>query len=292
MTTQINNLCVLADPYVQDYQAQALETTVDELGVDISTVIVNDPTDALQDPDAEATAVNEGLSLDTVRVFLSALRREGAWAFAYVDKKLAEQFGSDAAASNRIHVEDVSCFADSDIQYVSPIEDGHWSELPPQTVTDIGASCDVVVRYGFGLIRGDILDAPEHGVLSFHPADIREYRGLGAPQAWLDDRDRIGMTLQRLTEAVDGGEIIAYKETNVSECATLWEVFDAVRSLQADVLIEGLRTLQDSVTEPTVPDSLGPYYSPTSLRKPSFAGRTIVKNATGRLQRLIRNNAR
>ncbi len=290
MATQIQSLCVLADPYLQEYQVQALEATVTELGLDISLVVVNNPVDSRHDPDSEAAAVNGGLSLSTVRVFIDVLRREGAWAFAYVDKKIAEQLGSEAAASNRIPVEDVPCFGDADIQYVSPITDGNWSELPSQTVTEIGEHCDVVVRYGFGLIRGEILDTTEYGVLSFHPADIREYRGLGAPQAWLDDRDRLGMTLQRLNEQIDSGEIVAYKECDVSECATLWEVFDSVRGLQADVLIAGLRTLQDPSSEPTVPDSLGPYYSTKSLRKPSFAGRTILKNTTGRLQRHLPKN--
>jgi len=292
MSTRITTLCILADPYLQEHQARAVETAAEELGVDIPLVIVNEPSDSRVDPASEATAVNEGVSLNTVRVFVSALRREGAWAFAYAEKKIAEQLGSDAAASSRIHVEDVSCFADSDIRYVSPIQDGHWSELPSQTVTEIEENCDVVVRYGFGLIRGAVLDATTHGVLSFHPADIRQYRGLGTPQAWLDDRDRIGMTLQRLNETIDSGEIVAYRETDVSECATLWEAFDAVRSLQADVLIEGLRTLQDPSAELTVPDSVGPYYSTDALRKPSFAGRTIVKNTTGRLQRLLHRTSR
>ena len=292
MLPKIQKIGVLADPYLQAYQVQTLETAVDELGIDIPVVIVSDASDSRQNPDSEATAVNGGLSLSTVRVFVSALQREGAWAFAYADKKLAEQLGSDAAASHRIHVEDVPCFSYSNMQYVSPIQDGQWSELPPQTVREVGECCDVVVRYGFGLIRGAILDTPEYGVLSFHPADIREYRGLGAPQAWLDDRDRIGMTLQRLNETIDSGEIVAYKETDVSECATLWEVFDAVRSLQADVLVDGLRTLQDPSAELTVPDSLGPYYSTQSLRSPSFAGRTIFKNTTGRLRRLMRNQIR
>lgn len=287
MATQITKLGVLADPYLQASQAQALEAAVDELGVDIATVIVTDATDGNRDPDSEAKAVNGGVSLSAVRVFVSVLRREGAWAFAYVEKKLAEQLGSDAAATSRIHVDDVPCFADSEIQYVSPIEDGPWSELPSQTVAELRERCDVVVRYGFGLIRGEILTATEYGVLSFHPADIRQYRGLGAPQAWLDGRDRIGLTLQRLNENVDGGEIVAYKEIDVSDCATLWEVFDSVRSLQADVLIEGLQALQDPSVELTVPESLGPYYSPKSLRKPSVAGRTILKNTAGRLQRLI-----
>ncbi len=288
MSTQITDICVLTEPYLQAHQAHALEAAVDELGVDISTVIVNNSTGTHQDPDSEATAVNGGLGLGTARVFISVLQREGAWAFAYADKKLAEQLGLDAAASSRIHVDDVPCFADSDIQYVSPIKDGHWSELPSETVTEIEESCDVVVRYGFGLIRGEVLEATEYGVLSFHPADIRKYRGLGVPQAWLDNRDRIGMTLQRLSEHIDGGEIVAYDEVDVSECATLWEAFDAVRSLQADILIEGLQTLQDPSVELTVPESLGPYYSPKSLRKPSVAGRTILKNTAGRLQRLIR----
>ncbi len=281
-----SNLCVLADPYLRAYQVSALEHVVATTNVEIPLVVVADPEPEATDHQT-AAAANGTLGVAAVRTFLDRLDQDGAWAAVYVEKKLAELGGESAATTEYRHVTDVDCFDTAEIEYVRPIEDGHWTELPAETVDRIQQCCDLAVRYGFGLLRGDVLTATPFGVLSFHPADIRQYRGLGAPQAWLDDRDRMGMTLQRLTEDIDGGEIVAYRETDVSDCATLWEVFAALRALQPLLLADGITNLRDPAFEPTVPDSLGPYYSTTKRRQPSFAARTLLKNTTGRLTRRL-----
>lgn len=70
---------------------------------------------------------------------------------------------------------------------------------------------DVLVRAGFRILRGEILrDAAAHGVWSFHHGDNRTNRG-GPPGVWevLEDRETTGVTLQRLTEDLDGGTPLA-----------------------------------------------------------------------------------
>jgi hypothetical protein len=69
---------------------------------------------------------------------------------------------------------------------------------------------DVLVRVGFRILKGSILDAARHGVWSFHHGDNRTNRG-GPPGVWevLEDRQETGVTLQRLSSELDGGEVLA-----------------------------------------------------------------------------------
>lgn len=284
MTRPPTDVCVLAEPYLTETQVRSLEHAVETTGVDVQLVVVNENPDPDYDPDQEAAAVNGGLGLDSARLFLDVLRRERAWAFVIAEKKLAELAGSEAARSRRRPVEDVSCLADARFHRVQPEMDGSWAELPPNVVEEVRRSCDVVVRYGFGLLKGGVLEATDYGVLSFHPADIRQYRGLGPPRAYLDGRERMGVTLQRITEDIDGGELVAYAETDVGDCDTLWEVYDALDDLQVELLAEGISALQDPDADVAIPDRLGEYYSTTTRRSPSFAGRILLKNVTGRLR--------
>jgi folate-dependent phosphoribosylglycinamide formyltransferase PurN len=285
MTSRPNKLCVLADPYLTETEVESLEYAISEADVSVPLVIVNQLEDPDYDPEAEAEAVNEGFSLSAVKLFFDALQREKAWTFVIVEKKLAELFGSDAASSREIPVEEVSCLSDAEFRRVSPIMDGIWAELPSDVVELIGETSDVAIRYGFGLLKGDVLDEPDFGVLSFHPADIREYRGMGPPQAYLDGRDVMGVTLQRLDEDIDSGEIVAYEETDVDDCATLWEIYDQLDDIQAELLAKGIWNLRESPADVTTPESLGPYYSTKSRREISFAGRILYKNAVRRMRR-------
>ncbi len=71
------------------------------------------------------------------------------------------------------------------------------------------AKLDVILRYGFNILRGPILDAARHGVWSYHHGDNDFYRG-GPPYFWelAENRATSGVILQRLTEELDGGLIL------------------------------------------------------------------------------------
>ena len=73
---------------------------------------------------------------------------------------------------------------------------------------------DVVLRFGLGIIRGEILDVARYGVWSYHHGDSEFYRG-GPPGFWeLYERAPLtGAILQLLNETLDGGTVLARVQT-------------------------------------------------------------------------------
>ena len=68
---------------------------------------------------------------------------------------------------------------------------------------------DFVLRFGFKVIRGAILECARHGVWSFHHGDERAFRG--SPAGFWElfhDRPDTGVILQRLGERLDNGTVL------------------------------------------------------------------------------------
>lgn len=87
---------------------------------------------------------------------------------------------------------------------------GHGQYFSAQDIARIRAHRpDVLLRFGFNILRGDVLEAATHGVWSFHHGDEEHYRG-GPPGLWelLRGEPVMGAVLQRLTEKLDGGRIL------------------------------------------------------------------------------------
>jgi hypothetical protein len=78
---------------------------------------------------------------------------------------------------------------------------------------------DVLIRFGFGIIKGDILSAARFGVWSLHHGDHAVNRG-GPPGFWeVVNREHVtGVTLQQLTEKLDGGVVLgkAFTRTDLT----------------------------------------------------------------------------
>jgi hypothetical protein len=68
---------------------------------------------------------------------------------------------------------------------------------------------DFILRFGFGIIRGPILEVAQYGVWSFHHDDEMKYRG-GPPAFWgIWRNDPVtGAILQRLTDKLDDGIVL------------------------------------------------------------------------------------
>lgn len=68
---------------------------------------------------------------------------------------------------------------------------------------------DFIIRFGFGIIRGEILNVARWGVWSYHHGDPEFYRG-GPPGLWelLHKKPITGAILQRLTDKLDQGIIL------------------------------------------------------------------------------------
>jgi len=68
---------------------------------------------------------------------------------------------------------------------------------------------DLLIRYGSGILRGDILHASRFGVISFHHGDNRINRG-GPAGFWecYYEWPQTGFIIQRLTEELDAGDVL------------------------------------------------------------------------------------
>lgn len=79
---------------------------------------------------------------------------------------------------------------------------------------------DFLIRFGFGILKGDILNAAKYGIWSYHHGDENEFRG-GPPGFWEIFRGMptTACMLQRLTPTLDGGTILkkgVFETTNHS----------------------------------------------------------------------------
>ena len=89
--------------------------------------------------------------------------------------------------------------------------EGKFSEIfSDQDVSRIrDYDLDFILRFDFGIIRGEILNSARFGVWSFHHDDETKYRG-DPPCYWEIAKDDpvTGFIMQRLTDRLDGGIIL------------------------------------------------------------------------------------
>ena len=65
------------------------------------------------------------------------------------------------------------------------------------------------MRFGFNIIRGDILNSATYGVWSYHHGDNTRFRGMPSAFWEIYSGDSItGVVLQQLTDVLDGGRIL------------------------------------------------------------------------------------
>jgi hypothetical protein len=93
---------------------------------------------------------------------------------------------------------------------VRPLASRFVHRFPPAAVDAVRAlDLDVLVRFGFNILRGEILTVPRYGVWSWHHGDPDAYRG-GPAHYWemVESNPVSGAMLQVLTEELDGGLVL------------------------------------------------------------------------------------
>ncbi|MDA9356676.1 hypothetical protein N8376_06105 [Flavobacteriaceae bacterium] len=117
---------------------------------------------------------------------------------------------------------------------------------------------DIILRNGFNIIRGEILNSAKYGIWSFHHGDNSINRGMPAA-FWevLFNQPSVGVTLQQLIAELDGGLVIdkAYYNTHWSFFKTQNIVLESSVSL----LFKNLRQLKNRNYDPKKSPA---YYNP------------------------------
>ncbi|APW97410.1 formyl transferase [Halobiforma lacisalsi AJ5] len=264
---------LLDGEYPPAYQTAALEKVDAETAADVSLVVVNEESRSIRD---------------------RSLRRQarrawswGAWLPVWKGTELLRSIRGRPAYDEPRHVSTVDAFAGADVVGCTPNRrDELWATLPDPIVDRLAAETDVVIRFGFGLLTGRILEAPEYGVLSFHYSDIRDYRGrIGGLWEFIADDSKAGVTLQQLTDRIDGGRIVALEQVPIEDTDTYQDVKHRQRDpATGTVLVDGVRNLNDPGFEPAAPDTLGTYRTAPTLLE---VARFLRKNNANKLKQLF-----
>lgn len=147
-------------------------------------------------------------ALRAARMLLDAERRRGLLHLAYV-----------RWSHRRYRVQPHPCapadcsdlFAGVRRIEVTPLRKRFVDRFPAEAVAEIKSlGLDVILRFGFNIIRGDILGAARYGVWSYHHGDSEQYRG-GPSLLWelMEGNPLSGAVLQRLDESLDAGAVLA-----------------------------------------------------------------------------------
>lgn len=146
---------------------------------------------------------------------------------------------------------------------------------------------DVALRFGFRIIKGGALHIARHGVWSFHHGDNTVNRG-GPAGFWevMEQHEVTGAVLQRLTEDLDGGEIIARSysstdrfSTTVNRANYYWQA--------SELLVTELRALSARLRAAADAPANGPSPEPPPAARPwsAYSHRLYTKPRTGEVLR-------
>ena len=147
----------------------------------------------------------------------------------------------------------------------TPISSGKWRQsFDPASLEAVEKhDLDVLLRFGFGILSGEILSLPRYGIWSFHHGDPQRFRG-APPGFWeIHNGDPVtGVILQRLTETLDGGVVLHagwFKTNAASYPKSLDRILFGAAHFVARALVE-LRRDPDAMRRQTPIQNSGPIY--------------------------------
>lgn len=110
----------------------------------------------------------------------------------------------------------------------------------------------IVVAYG-RILPKPILELPRLGCINVHASLLPKYRG-AAPIQWAIYRGEThtGVTIMRINERMDAGDMLLQRETGIGESETYGELQTRLSELGAAALLEALPRIADGSIEATV----------------------------------------
>jgi hypothetical protein len=177
---------------------------------------------------------------------------------------------------------------------IEPIGKKFVHRFPPEAIEAIRAKkLDVLLRFGFNILRGDILQAARYGVWSYHHGDNEFFRG-GPPHFWelYEGALLSGVLLQVLTEELDAGLVLCKSlfatETTISVSRNRYPAYWGSTDLVIRKLHELHRFGWDYLREHSVPSlpykgKKQIYRMPTNFEMVRWLGPVVLKKALRQL---------
>jgi hypothetical protein len=175
---------------------------------------------------------------------------------------------------------------DAEVHPVVPLRARFVDRFGPEDVGRVrDARLDVMLRFGFRIVKGEILRAATYGMWSLHHDDNRSYRG-GPALFWeiYERNPESGTILQVLTDSLDGGKVLYrsiaatnYVSVYKNRRETYWKGAEFMVRRLTDLYRDGWARLQelDTYNEPNT-YARGIYRRPTNGRMLRFLGKTCA----------------
>ena len=183
---------ILLDSFdVSAWSYRSIERVVNSGCAEISVIIVND------------------VRRDVYKSKLEGLWKNRDKAFYYLLNKIDRHFFRKKP--DAFEVKDVrEILSGVPTIRVNPVQEKGADYFAPHDIDEVRRyDLDILVKMGFGVLRGDVLTSSKHGAWSYHHGDNRVNSG-GPPGFWasIESWPEMGSTLRVLSENPDGGKVL------------------------------------------------------------------------------------
>ena len=110
---------------------------------------------------------------------------------------------------------------------------------------------DIIIVAAFGqIVPKSILDMPKYGCVNVHASLLPKYRG-AAPIQWavINGDEVTGVTIMRMNEGIDTGDMIAKKTVRLAEDETGGSLFDKLAQVGAQLCVETMEMIEAGKVE-------------------------------------------
>lgn len=146
---------------------------------------------------------------------------------------------------------------------------------------------DVILVVAFGqILSKEILEFPKYGCINVHASLLPEYRG-AAPIQWavIDGKEKTGITIMRMDEGIDTGDMICTEEVVITPEETGGSLHDKLAAIGGPLLLRAMEQVEAGTAVYT-PQNHEEHTYAKMLRKD--LGRLDFTKSAVELERLIR----
>lgn len=132
-----------------------------------------------------------------------------------------------------------------------------------------GLGPDLIVTAAYGrILTREVLDVPKYGCINVHASLLPRYRG-AAPVQWalINGDSKTGVTTMFMDEGMDTGDILLAKELDITPDMNAQELFDRLKVLGAEVLLETLEALKNGTLVRIPQDHSKAVYAPVMTKE-------------------------
>lgn len=117
----------------------------------------------------------------------------------------------------------------------------------PQALAELdGYEADIIVVAAFGqILPKAVLDRPRYGCINVHASLLPKYRG-AAPIQWavINGEEKSGVTIIRMNEGIDTGDMIAKTEVLLEEGETGGSLHDKLAKAGAELCVKAMQAIE------------------------------------------------